>query len=83
MADYPDLAGTASRRSSASSCSAQSRTTRRYRRRANSAPLGIVATSVSLCAMTSFASLVLPVARSRAGMRSSAGNHRPPGFARG
>ncbi len=67
MADYPDLAGTASSLQGLSQFvfGAVAAPLVGIAGEQTALPLGIVATSVSLCAMTSFASLVLPVARSR------------------
>ena len=67
MADYPDLAGTASSLQGLSQFvfGAIAAPLVGIAGEQTALPLGIVATSVSLCAMTSFASLVLPVARSR------------------
>ncbi|HEX7209376.1 MAG TPA: multidrug effflux MFS transporter [Propionibacteriaceae bacterium] len=67
MADYPDLAGTASSLQGLSQFvfGAIAAPLVGIAGEQTALPLGIVATSVSLCAMTSFVSLVLPVARSR------------------
>ena len=67
MADYPDLAGTASSLQGLSQFvfGAVAAPLVGIAGEQTALPLGIVATSVSLCAMTSFVSLVLPVARSR------------------
>ena len=67
MADYPDLAGTASSLQGLSQFvfGAVAAPLVGIAGEQTALPLGIVATAVSLCAMTSFASLVLPVARSR------------------
>jgi len=67
MADYPDLAGTASSLQGLSQFvfGAVAAPLVGIAGEQTALPLGIVATSVSLCAMTSFASLVLPIARSR------------------
>ncbi len=67
MADYPDLAGTASSLQGLSQFvfGAVAAPLVGIAGEQTALPLGIVATSVSLCAMTSFASLVLPVARPR------------------
>jgi MFS transporter, DHA1 family, multidrug resistance protein len=67
MADYPDLAGTASSLQGLSQFvfGAVAAPLVGIAGEQTALPLGIVATSVSLCAMTSFVSLVLPVARTR------------------
>ena len=67
MADYPDLAGTASSLQGLSQFvfGAVAAPLVGIAGEQTALPLGIVATSVSLCAMTSFVSLVLPVVRSR------------------
>jgi len=67
MGDYPDLAGTASSLQGLSQFvfGAVAAPLVGIAGEQTALPLGIVATSTSLCAMTSFASLVLPVARSR------------------
>jgi DHA1 family bicyclomycin/chloramphenicol resistance-like MFS transporter len=67
MADYPDLAGTASSLQGLSQFvfGAIAAPLVGIAGEQTALPLGIVATSVSLCAMTSFVSLVLPVVRSR------------------
>ena len=67
MADYPNLAGTASSLQGLSQFvfGAIAAPLVGIAGEQTALPLGIVATSVSLCAMTSFVSLVLPVARSR------------------
>jgi len=67
MADYPDLAGTASSLQGLSQFvfGAVAAPLVGIAGEQTALPLGIVATSASLCAMMSFASLVLPVAQSR------------------
>ena len=67
MADYPDLAGTASSLQGLSQFvfGAVAAPLVGIAGEQTAVPLGIVATSVSVCAMTCFASLVLPVARAR------------------
>jgi MFS transporter, DHA1 family, multidrug resistance protein len=67
MADYPDLAGTASSLQGLSQFvfGAIAAPFVGIAGEQTALPLGIVTTSVSACAMTSFAALVLPLARSR------------------
>jgi DHA1 family bicyclomycin/chloramphenicol resistance-like MFS transporter len=67
MADYPDLAGTASSLQGLSQFvfGAIAAPLVGIAGEQTALPLGIVATAVSICAMTSFASLVMPVVRAR------------------
>jgi MFS transporter, DHA1 family, multidrug resistance protein len=67
MADYPDLAGTASSLQGLSQFlfGAIAAPLVGIAGEQTALPLGIVTTAVSACAMTSFAALVLPVARAR------------------
>ena len=67
MADYPDLAGTASSLQGLSQFvfGAIAAPLVGIAGEHTALPLGIVTTAVSLCALTSFASLVLPVVRTR------------------
>jgi MFS transporter, DHA1 family, multidrug resistance protein len=67
MADYPDLAGTASSLQGLSQFvfGAIAAPFVGIAGEQTALPLGIVTTSVSACAMTSFAALVLPLAQSR------------------
>jgi MFS transporter, DHA1 family, multidrug resistance protein len=67
MADYPDLAGTASSLQGLSQFvfGAVAAPLVGLAGEQTAVPLGIVTTAVSLCAMTSFAGLVLPVVRAR------------------
>jgi len=67
MADYPDLAGTASSLQGLSQFvfGAMAAPLVGIAGEQTALPLGIVATAVSICAMTSFASLVMPVVRAR------------------
>jgi MFS transporter, DHA1 family, multidrug resistance protein len=67
MADYPDLAGTASSLQGLSQFvfGAIAAPLVGIAGEQTAVPLGIVATAVSLCAMASFAGLVLPVVRAR------------------
>jgi MFS transporter, DHA1 family, multidrug resistance protein len=69
MADYPDLAGTASSLQGLSQFvfGAVAAPLVGIAGEQTAVPLGIVTTTVSLCAMASFAGLVLPVVRARAG----------------
>lgn len=68
MADYPDLAGTASSLQGLSQFvfGAVAAPLVGIAGEQTAVPLGIVTTTVSLCAMVSFAGLVLPVVRNRA-----------------
>jgi MFS transporter, DHA1 family, multidrug resistance protein len=68
MADYPDLAGTASSLQGLSQFvfGAVAAPFVGIAGEQTAVPLGIVTTTVSLCAMASFAGLVLPVVRTRA-----------------
>jgi len=68
MADYPDLAGTASSLQGLSQFlfGAIAAPLVGIAGEQTALPLGIVTTSVSLCAMASFVGLVLPVVRARA-----------------
>jgi MFS transporter, DHA1 family, multidrug resistance protein len=67
MADYPDLAGTASSLQGLSQFlfGAIAAPLVGIAGEQTALPLGIVTTSVSLCAMASFVGLVLPVVRAR------------------
>jgi DHA1 family bicyclomycin/chloramphenicol resistance-like MFS transporter len=67
MADYPDLAGTASSLQGLSQFvfGAIAAPLVGIAGEQTALPLGIVATAVSICATTSFASLVMPVVRAR------------------
>jgi DHA1 family bicyclomycin/chloramphenicol resistance-like MFS transporter len=67
MADYPDLAGTASSLQGLSQFvfGAAAAPLVGIAGEHTALPLGVVTTAVSACAMTSFASLVLPVVRAR------------------
>jgi DHA1 family bicyclomycin/chloramphenicol resistance-like MFS transporter len=67
MADYPDLAGTASSLQGLSQFvfGAIAAPLVGIAGEQSAVPLGIVATAVSLCATASFAGLVLPVVRAR------------------
>jgi len=67
MADYPDLAGTASSLQGLSQFvfGAVAAPLVGIAGDQTALPLGIVTTSVSVCAMTSFAVLVRPLARAR------------------
>jgi len=68
MGDYPDLAGTASSLQGLSQFlfGAIAAPLVGIAGEQTALPLGIVTTSVSLCAMASFVGLVLPIVRARA-----------------